>query len=321
MNMKKVLLILLILGITRGHGYCDTAAVQLQLTADKTEIFTTEFPTYTVKITNMGTTDLSVLNTDYTDADKVWSVDNPRVALAQPSYGPRLTPQGIHILKPGEAYEDQPRIFFPERISDRSWEASKPEPITLRVGFKINPDAQPVWSNPITISFKTYEALSAQQKVGFEEINLDNYCYPFSFHVKTSFNQPPTIENQLIINDEKTYQDQLTKIRRDVADHDVCQKSPADKICELEQECVKKELPPIDFSQKTILGQFTQGHCGTTGFKKEVFQDDKTKTVTYFVSAINTILACSGPGGESMNLIAVPKIPADYKVVFSYKFP
>jgi len=319
--MKKIILILLVLGITCGHAHCDTPPVQLQLTADKTEIFTTEVPTYTVKIKNTGATDLSILNTDYTGADKVWSVD--RGDLAQPSYGPRLTPEGIHILKPGETYDDHVRILF--KVSDRSsWETSKPEPITLRVGFKTTPDAHPVWSNPITIGFKTYEALLAQQKVGFEEISLDNYCYPFFFHIKTLFNQPPLIESQLVINDEKAYQAELTKIRRDVADHDSCQKSPpgTDKICDLERECVKKELPPIDFSQKTLLGQFTSGSCATAGFKKEVFRDDKTKTVTYFVSALESnIGGCSGEGAMSMNLIAVPKIPTDYKVVFSYKFP
>jgi hypothetical protein len=209
---------------------------------------------------------------------------------------------------------------FPERVSSASWETDLPEPIIVKIGFKVTPDARPVWSNPVTISFKRYEDLSSENKLEFEEIHLDGYCYPIIFHIKDRLPifEQPIIQNQLVINDEQAYQ-QFLKIRRGVAGR-VCDEDKAYKTCMAEQACMQRNLPPVDFSKSTVLGQYTAGSCGTTGFKREVFKNDKSKTITYFVTAINTIAACSGPGGQSLNLIAVPKVPAGYKVIFSYKF-
>lgn len=356
--MKKILLAILMLGMISQPGFCNKPPVQLELTVDKTEIFTTEFPVYTVRITNTGSTNIQVIDTDYKGADKQWLVDSSRVALGAASYiGDRWQSQGLHELKLGESYNDKPRIYFPERISNPSWNSSIPEPITLRIGFRITPDARPIWSNPITIRFKRYEDRSTKNKLEFQDINLDGYCYPVIFHIKGVFprSEQPIIESQLVVDDEQTYE-QFLKMRRGVpgrrCDEDkaykecmkiacsgvvgvgndeqkrlpcaenLCRVSAPREVkgCEAEQECLKKDLPPIDFTHKTLLGQFTQGDCGTTGFKREVFRDDKAKTITYFVSAINTIADCmKSSGGQSLNLIAIPKIPADYKVIFSYK--
>jgi hypothetical protein len=376
--MKKIIAIVLALGIVSGPGYCDMPPVQLQLTVDKTEIFTTEFPTYTVNITNTDTGNMQVIDTDHDGSEQQWVVDNPKIAVVKPKYGadgslhgvvihggiPVNIDTGRHNLKPGESYQDQLGVYFPERISNyASWNSSTPEPITLRVGFKVTPDSEPVWSNPVTISFKRYEDLSAANKLESEDINIDTRCFPYGEHIKgaTAAPTPPIIEDKLIINDEQTYEQTFKRRSRDPNHVSGCTEENEYKECmkfacravpsvandpqklfecadnpcrtaapnyakgcqelqKIDQACLTINLPPIDFSQKTILGQFTSGTCGTTGFKKEVFRDDKTKTITYFVTAINTIADCMGPGGQSMNLIAVPKVPTDYKVNFSYKF-
>jgi len=112
-DMKKILLVAFTLWIICQSGYCDVPPVQIQLTVDKSEIFTTEFPTYSVKITNTGTSILRVIDTDYKGSNKQWVVDNPRTAIADPVYiGDRWQRNGEHFLKPKESYEDKPRIYF-----------------------------------------------------------------------------------------------------------------------------------------------------------------------------------------------------------------
>jgi len=350
-NAEKIFFCLAILILIYLFAYAPAQPLQLQLTTDKTEIFTTEFPVYTVKVTNTGTAEIKIIDTDYKGADQQWVIDNPRVALAGAVYvGDRWQIQGQHKLKPGESFTDQPRIYFPERATNSSWETNVPQPITLRVGLRTAPDAQPIWSNPVTISFKTYKDLQAKEKISFEEINIDAWCYPIFEHIKevSPFAISPIFESQLVINDQQTYE-QFMPIRRGIpgrdchqdfgkclndiwkkAGHDeqeysrllktLCVPPNETQGCDENQACLTKELPSVDFTKKTVLGQATEGTCGTTGYKKEVFRDDQAKIVTYFVTAINAAISCSGSGAAGLNLIAVPKIPNDYKVVFSYKF-
>jgi hypothetical protein len=73
----------------------------------------------------------------------------------------------------------------------------------------------------------------------------------------------------------------------------------------------------VDFSMKTVLGLWSSGDCGDKGFEKRVLRDDDHKTILYSVITVaSPVPACMGPGPESLNLIAVPKIPVGYKVVF-----
>src|ERR1035438_38949 len=93
--MKNILLAIFMLGMISELGCFNRQPVQLKLTTDKTEVFTTEFPVYTVRITNTGTTNLQVIDTDYKGADQQWLVDSSRVAIGAASYvGDRWQPQG-----------------------------------------------------------------------------------------------------------------------------------------------------------------------------------------------------------------------------------
>ena len=146
--------------------------------------------------------------------------------------------------------------------------------------------------------FKSVEEALKGEAETFEEIPLDQYCFPLSFAFLT--NRKPVIDRQLVINDEKSYQ-KLLLIRRS------------------EQKCLTMNLPPINFEKKTMLAQYTSGSCAISGFNKRVFKDGHRHVVNYVVEPIRRRFPCSGMPGESLNLIVVPKVPANYKVDFLYK--
>lgn len=157
--------------------------------------------------------------------------------------------------------------------------------------------------------------------VPFEEIKLDNYCYPFDFFTNVpQFERDKGkkfIEEELIINNDGEYQN-LLKYRR--GSEKPCTDDGSyygDKLCKQEKECLKINLPQIDFSQKTLLGKADRGSCNAKEFQRNVFRDDTKKTITYSVTVKNyPFLVCHGPGLFSMNFITVQKIPDDYKVIF-----
>ena len=141
--------------------------------------------------------------------------------------------------------------------------------------------------------------------ISFEELKLDSFCFPFDFYTDVpQFKRDKGelfIEEELIINDEKEYQN-LLKYRRGS-----------------KNLCLNVSLPEIDFSKKTLLGKFAQGNCATVSFDRKVIKNDVQKTIIYQVSDKNANFACSGPGLNDMNLITVSKIPQDYKIIFKPK--
>lgn len=105
----------------------------------------------------------------------------------------------------------------------------------------------------------------------------------------------PDLPSHLIIQDENSYQN-LNKYR-----NPTCNTS----------------LPFVDFNKETILGNFSHGKCGAR-FTERVERNDKHKTITFAVT-IDEQTCRSGAPHWSMNLISVPKIPADYEVKFVTK--
>ena len=80
---------------------------------------------------------------------------------------------------------------------------------------------------------------------------------------------------------------------------------------------LSKLIPQVDFSKETVLGLWSSGSCAAARvFKKRVAKDDIQKTILYSVEVTHRIMACSGPGPESLNLIAIPAVPPGYKVIF-----
>jgi len=169
-----------VLGLMSRIGHCNTPPVKIQLTTDKPDIFVGDFPSINIKITNTGTTDLKVINSDYPGFKKQWVVDNPRIVIAEPCYvGDTWQPMGEHNLKPGESYEEAPRLYIPENIPKiiRSTVISEdltvPAPITIRFGFIVTPNTQPIWSNPVTINFKKNESLPVRIEATLDRDTMD----------------------------------------------------------------------------------------------------------------------------------------------------
>ncbi|MFM2331137.1 MAG: hypothetical protein RLZZ26_644 [Candidatus Parcubacteria bacterium] len=78
----------------------------------------------------------------------------------------------------------------------------------------------------------------------------------------------------------------------------------------------KDPLPPVDFSKYTVLGKLvTDASCMRNEFSRTYSRDDAQKTATYAVRSVERFCMTAMPS-DSMNLIAVPKIPPDYRINF-----
>lgn len=145
-------------------------------------------------------------------------------------------------------------------------------------------------------------AAVAKENVPFEELGGDQ-CFMFSNLIPYQTAGDRTVEQPLkiVIDNEEDY--------RKLFD-------PKD----MRQSCanvdLSKVIVAVDFSKKTVLGLWSSGSCAATDFAKSVSRDDIQKLITYSVSVIEAPRRCNGPGLESFNLIAIPKIPVGYKVVF-----
>lgn len=149
------------------------------------------------------------------------------------------------------------------------------------------------------------EKVQDQVEVKFENVDFHESCYNLHHLIGTPQYErdtgKPFLEEKLIINDAEDYRNFQNTI------------SNARNL-----SCKSVEFPSIDFSQKTLLGNWGQGSCAARSFEKVVLRDDSKKKVVYSVKVVNAnIGACSGPGLNSLNFIAIPKIPENYKVVFS----
>jgi hypothetical protein len=141
---------------------------------------------------------------------------------------------------------------------------------------------------------------SASDDVPFELLR-DDQCFMFSQLVPTRVegNRTVRLPLELVINDEEHF--------RKLFDPQIVRCPDVD---------MSTAIPKVDFSKKTVLGLWSPGSCATTGFRRRVLRDDIQKTIIYSVAVVAGTFACSGPGHDSLNLIAIPQMPPGYKVVF-----
>jgi len=143
---------------------------------------------------------------------------------------------------------------------------------------------------------------SASENVPFEELGGDQ-CFMFSQLVptRTEGNNIVQLPLELVINDDAAF---LKLFDPGIMRQSCANVDPS------------KRIPAVDLSRQTVLGLWSSGSCAVTGFEKKVLRDDIQKSIIYSVSAVSAQRRCMGPGRESLNLIAIPKVPAGYKVVF-----
>lgn len=142
----------------------------------------------------------------------------------------------------------------------------------------------------------------AAEDVPFAVLGGDQ-CFMFSalLHYRVEGNNTVELPLEFVINDETEYRKLFnTEILRES-----CASVDLNRI-----------IPDVDFSKKTVLGFWNSGSCAAVGFKRRVLRDDIQKEIIYSVSVIGSAIDCSGPGRESLNLIAIPKVPSGFKVVF-----
>ena len=121
---------------------------------------------------------------------------------------------------------------------------------------------------------------------GLEEIDLGS-CIEFS-------------DYHYVIDSEENYLNLLTDLRTDSAD------------------CKTYLLPPIDFSEKTLIGFFTKGVGCTIFYTREVLLAPEREAYIYKV-VVNQQGSCRDPFPE-MNWITVPKLPENYEVIFDVSY-
>jgi len=142
----------------------------------------------------------------------------------------------------------------------------------------------------------------ANEDVSFEELGGDQ-CFMFFQLVpqKVEGNHYVTLPLQLVINNDEEY--------RKLFD-------PKLLLSNCSQASPSTLIPKVDFAKQTVLALWTSGVCFNTGFKRKVSRDDIKKQITYTVTVLGSPHSCRGQGPQSLNLIAVPKIPAGYQVIF-----
>jgi hypothetical protein len=154
----------------------------------------------------------------------------------------------------------------------------------------------------LLLPFGAKAAGASTTEIRVQELDADR-CFMFSalLSYKTEGNTVTELPLELVINDDAEYEKLFDpKIKR--------------------QSCADVDraaaIPKINFSKQTVLALWASGSCAAREFRKKVWRDDSHKLITYSVAIIESETSCSGPGLESLNLIAIPKIPEGYKVSF-----
>jgi hypothetical protein len=139
-------------------------------------------------------------------------------------------------------------------------------------------------------------------EIPFRDLGADR-CFMFSalLSYKTEGGNATELPLELVINNNDDYKKLFDpKIMR--------------------QSCAgvdpSEAIPKVDFSKQSVLGLWASGSCAAKDFTKSVWRDDTHRQIIYSVRVIEAAVRCQGPGHESLNLIAIPKIPEGYSVSF-----
>jgi len=125
-------------------------------------------------------------------------------------------------------------------------------------------------------------------------IDIDD-IYDIDSTITSCFDMNIVLEDEYIINDDSTYQVVL-------------------KFKTNSNSCSNWSLPPIDFTQRSLLGKFAEGGGCTGEFFRKVCKSELEKTLKYIIK-VREESDCM-VWRYSMNWMAVPKIPGDYKIIF-----
>ena len=174
--MKKIFLFILPLLIASRLGYCDTPSLQVRLTALSPEIFVGQVIGATVEVVNSGTLDVQLPSPKCSLFHDLLGIDNPHLGFAG---GVELTCSDVVSVKPGARIDR--KVYLEGSVHGLG-------PIIFRLSFKPTTSATPVWSNPVTITFKGDSTLSVKVEASLksDDVSIADPSNPeaLSAHVK-----------------------------------------------------------------------------------------------------------------------------------------
>ncbi len=139
--------------------------------------------------------------------------------------------------------------------------------------------------------------------VAFEAADIPEHCFIFSLLIDTpEFRRregKPFLDEKIVIDNQRAYEEfqrTVTPVRN--------------------AACKEVNFPSIDFSRKTLLGNWASGSCAAVGFQRTVVKDSEKKELVYSVKVQERAISCTKGGLQSLNLITIRKIPSGYKVRF-----
>lgn len=166
--MKRIFPAILMLLIACKLGYCGTPSIQVKLTASPPEIFVGQEIGAIVEVANTGKADIQLPSPDCSVFHALLDIDNPHLGFAG---GVEIVCSDMVKVKPGESINT--KVFLSGTVHGLGL-------ITFRIGFKPTADLVPVWSNPVTVRFKSDTDLPVKVEASLKEntLNISNVQNP-----------------------------------------------------------------------------------------------------------------------------------------------
>jgi len=164
--MKRIGALVLMFLIGVPIAFAQTPPAQVRISMERPYVFADQVFLVDIRITNTGTTDLKPIDSMFCQFQEQWIIDNSRIvsnrALPPGACPDRSLPNGsilasarYVVLKPGQDHTDGMDLYLPKGTDMTS-------PLTLRLGYKDQPDSEIIWSNAISIAIKQDEPFSVK---------------------------------------------------------------------------------------------------------------------------------------------------------------
>ena len=188
---KKLLSMVCFILISTPAVYGSEPDVKIEVSSPTSSVFRGEGFAAMIHVTNIGTTDLKLADSQYAKFKEQWMIDNPQVQFSGGVSIVNVEGQVPEILlKPGQEHSDQVHVYVSGNAAA--------EPIVFRMGFKITPNAAPMWSNPISIQIKEDEALAVQIDVSIPTTQVKSWeSIEVSAHIQNSSDHPQHIGTEI----------------------------------------------------------------------------------------------------------------------------
>lgn len=147
-------------------AFAQTPRAQVRIATETPYIFAGQVFMVDIRVINTGTTNLKPIDSTFCQFQEQWIIDNSRIvsnrALPPGACPNRSVPNGsippsarYVVLMPGQDHTDRMDLYLPKGADMRS-------PLTLRLGYKDQPDSAVIWSNAISIAIRQDEPFNVK---------------------------------------------------------------------------------------------------------------------------------------------------------------